>query len=301
MSEEESSKKVTGFSHLPNNPELDKAIDLANVYIKSSKLYLGELLEQSKDFDEAVENAPHIRIEVLKGNEIAYTPLPTAKDDDKRPEFISISSTCAEMLKYFCDNERDKIQLKNEDPGFTALSFFMTSTILHEFCHFLVRFRHGKRKSPMKLRKQHRGERADIGHSTEIRIFGGIIKLIQIAGEAPQYKLALDITSPARRVWVDMDTISSAFMELKAVTVLYDESSPDFNKPFELQPGDKIFNASSYDDNIQEEDLVDQIIDTDESILLELGLDPKTAKIFPSAPLRPQCLKPHPYEDTEKH
>ncbi len=150
-----SKPKPLGFQHITKIPELDLAIDIANMYMTKYSKHFLDLLEDVKDLDAVIQNAPSIHIEELSRPKVGNTPI-----SEKRPTYIVLNSNYISILTLLHQQGRSRIDV--QDHSFAAVSFYIAITILHEFCHFVVRYKSGKRKSPLKLRRQHRGERVDI-------------------------------------------------------------------------------------------------------------------------------------------
>jgi hypothetical protein len=280
LDQKEAKKDTVGFERVEEHPELDKAIELANFYIEKCSEHFTDLLENfEEDFPGALRNAPNIRFEDLDAREIGYTPI-----SEQRPKYIVLNTKYTNLLETLKDNGRAVISM--EDPDFMAISFFVGIGILHEFCHVMVRYRTGERKTPLKLRKQHRGERVDAGKSVEIQLFGGLFRLVE---QESKFKLAFDVTFPADRVWVDNSVVFKIFNEGKLTFQFYDKEDPRF-KEFRLGSADKIWNHSEKDDLITEEDLVDPLEDTNESVLRDLHADPRTTRILDD--WKAPCMRP---------
>ncbi len=168
-----------------------------------------------------------------------------------------------------------------EDPSFAAVSFYMAITILHEFCHFLVRYKSGKRNSPLKLRRKHRGERVDVGSSMEIALFQGIMRLVRHKKENQDYfSLLLDFTSPACRLWVDMKVICEVCQSFIPAFCFWEDVDAD-SASFKLQDEDSILNYNPLLDDIPLEKFEpeSEFDNSDEAALREMGLDPERHEI----------------------
>ena len=204
-------RETRGFRHIAEKPELNLAINVANMYIDEGKVHFLDMLEDAKDLDAAIKNAPNIHIEELNEGD---TPI-----SDERPTHIVLNSKYTNILTLLHQQGRSRVDIT--DYSFAAVSFYVGITILHEFCHFLVRYKSGKRESPLKLRRQHRGERVDIGSTIEITFFQGILRLVQHSNK--NFSLILDVTYPSRRLWIDMNVVCKVCSEFTPILCLWND------------------------------------------------------------------------------
>jgi hypothetical protein len=253
----------------PQFPELNASIKLANAYIRECQ-GIGMLSEFSKDlneFQEALEQ--NIGISVVDIGNQAFARIHAGN-----VRLIELNSRFIAQLKAF-EVERRNIDI--DDDEYVLLVFFFSVILVHEYCHFLVRFGDKTRATPKRLRIRHRGRLMDAGHSFEIKLFNGILRMVSdLEGKSLKH-LILEMHVPElKRFKVDPKVIRRIVEFTSPLGNLFESDVPQ--EYFEGK-SEHIFEC--FDDLDEKEPLLpEEEIPSDSKVLRDLGLDPETHKIL---------------------
>jgi hypothetical protein len=166
-----------------------------------------------------------------------------------------------------------KRRLRNHSDEWTMLVFFYAIALVHEYCHYLVRFQNWSRITPSKLRKYHRGRIA--GHSFEVILFDGILRLVQNVPRDEVTGIVLEKYDPERKLYkVDINALNTIVNFKRHLLNLFEKEELD-----EYAADDKLNERILYSVELDEyEPFIDLSAiksETDANILREMKLDPK--------------------------
>jgi hypothetical protein len=258
-----------GLQYIPRLRELDAAIEIANAYIMDNKSLLRSLLEDEKLFDQALKMASSIKISSMKLERQTFARTIV----DKKHFEIQLNEQFCERFRVL------KKEHKNGDE-WIVLSYFFGLVLFHEYAHCIVRFKTPIRSTPRKLRMNHRGRLMDAGHTIEVKLFNGILKLVEIKG--------VDFLDPKKMKFrniileenlfphylreAHMDRLKKAYESREAVICIFTEDSPIYVPSENEQILDSV--VTNVEEPLYDDEKVIQI-ESEEDRLRKIGLDPE--------------------------
>lgn len=264
-----------GLQYIPRLRELDVAIDIANAYIKDNVTLLRRLLEDEKQFDRALKRASLIKIsssELGKTNIYARTVV-----DKKHTEIL--------LNDHFCERFRVLKKEHKHQEELMVLSYFFGLVLFHEYAHYIIRFKTPSRATPRKLRLCHRGRLMDAGHTIEIKLFDGVLKLVEfkdvdlLDSEKTKFKgIILEENHPPHVLReADMDSLKKVYKTRDAAIIIFKEDSPIYVPRENEQILDSI--VTNVEEPLYDEKEVEIEI-SEEDRLRKIGLDPEIYSII---------------------
>jgi hypothetical protein len=265
----------SGFSYIESFPELNHSIDLTNSYIQSDQNWR-RFLSVESDADKVTSAIPMLHIERFGSSSFAYFEA----NEHKNSQIVLNE----EFLQRFRVLKNTKINSLDEEE-WVLLVFFWAIVLVHEFCHFVVRFKKPERKTPIKLRRKHRGRMMDAGHSLEIVLFNGILGLvgdskvhIQDGSKRKFRKIIIQMNNSSKTYEADVNLLKTIVSNIIPSTDLFEN-----NHAVEYIPekDDEVYESpiSEVEYNVEIDDDPSSW-ETDEQILTRLGLDPQSCVIM---------------------
>jgi hypothetical protein len=177
----------SGYQFNPDLPELNESIVLANAYIQKYRGILEDFAQDKKTFDKALSSPVSIKAADLGKTSYAKASfnIPTKSIE------INLNSRYIDRLKFLMPKKNLRIYSQE----WTFLVFFFAVVLLHQYCHYIVRFKNWSRITPRRCRT-YRGKLLDAGHSLEIIIFKGILRLVQSDTSDRYTGIVLEVYDP---------------------------------------------------------------------------------------------------------
>jgi hypothetical protein len=259
---------MKGFVYNSALEELNQSIDLANAYIESYRSRLSRFAQDSESFENALLVPLQVSESDLGTNSYARVHL----NPDTITIEVNLNSKFLSRLKFL----HMRKSLRKYSDEWIILIFFFAIVLVHAYCHFVVRYTNWNRKTPYKLRKIHRGRMMNAGHTFEINVFGGILRLVQGSdGEFTRIILE-EFESVLKFYKVEIEALKKIVNGKSPLDDLFDKDIPDEFIPEEKSHEhvlDSIVDLDEWEEPIS--DSLSFKEDTDEDFLRSINLDPK--------------------------